>query len=187
MVEQLLHCLFYTQNYHWNCIIVSTALSHVALSLINAGSKIEQHNKVKGIILDELREDVKCIKLQLIAFTGLMTESMHKGVASMITELLTTLKSDILQEIAKGTAGTVPNTPFTQQGDPNTPSTHQRVHNTPSTNQGVHNTPSTHQVVHNTPFKQQGDPNSPLAQNGLFVFPSIEISGVVFQYSDFQT
>jgi hypothetical protein len=157
------------------------------------------------------------MKLQLTALTGLVTETMHKGVASMITELLTTLKSDILQEIAKGSTPSVPNTPFAQQGDPNTPSTHQGVHNTPSTNQGVHNTPSTHQGVHNTPSThqgvhntpsthqgvhntlstqqgvhntlstQQGDPNSPLAHNGLFDFPSLEISGVVLKYSDFQT
>ena len=147
--------------------------------------------------MEELREDVKCMKLQLTALTGLVTETMHKGVASMITELLTTLKSDILQEIAKGTAPSVPKTPFAQQGDPNTPSTHQGVHDIPSTNQGVHNipsthqwvhnTPSTHQGVHNTPFKQQGDPNSPLAQNGLFDFPPIEIFRVVLKYSDFQT
>uniref|UniRef100_A0A2N9EEQ5 Aminotransferase-like plant mobile domain-containing protein n=1 Tax=Fagus sylvatica TaxID=28930 RepID=A0A2N9EEQ5_FAGSY len=159
--------------------------SHV----IDDGSKVEQHNKAEGIILEELREDVKCMKLQLTALTGLVTETMHKGVASMITELLTTLKSDILQEIAKGTTPSVPNTPFAQQGDPNTPSTHQGVHNTPSTNQGVHNTPSTHQGVHNTPstHQGQGDPNSPLAHNGLFDFPSLEISGVVLKYSDFQT
>ena len=137
------------------------------------------------------------MKLQSTALTGLVTETMHKGVASMITELLTTLKLDILQEIAKGTTPLVPNTPFAQQEDTNTPSTHQGVHNTSSTNQevhntpfthqSVHNTPSTHQGVHNTPFKQQGDPNSPLAQNGLFDFPPIEIFRVVLKYSDFQT
>ena len=137
------------------------------------------------------------MKLQLTALTGLVTETMHKGVASMITELLTTLKSDILQEIAKGTAPSVPKTPFAQQGDPNTPSTHQGVHDIPSTNQGVHNIPSTHQWVHNTPSThqgvhnipstQQGDPNNPLAQNELFDFPSLDISGVVLKYSDFQT
>ena len=93
--------------------------------------------------MEELREDVKCMKLQSTALTGLVTETMHKGVASMITELLTTLKLDILQEIAKGTTPLVPNTPFAQQEDTNTPSTHQ----------GVHNTPSTHQAVPNSPFK----------------------------------
>jgi hypothetical protein len=94
----------------------------------------------------------------------------------MITELLTTLKSDILQEIAKGIAGTVPNIHFTHQGVPNRPSAYQ----------GVHNIPSTHQTVPNSPLEHQGDPNSPLEQNELFDFPSIEI-GVVLQYSDFQT
>uniref|UniRef100_A0A2N9ECS3 Uncharacterized protein n=1 Tax=Fagus sylvatica TaxID=28930 RepID=A0A2N9ECS3_FAGSY len=102
----------------------------------------------EGIILEELREDFKCMKLQLIAFTGLVTETIHKGVASMITELLTTLKSDILQEIAKGTAGTVPNTHFAHQGVPNRPSTYQ----------GVHNTPSTHQTVPNSPFDTKETP-----------------------------
>ena len=97
---------------------------------LNAGSKVEQHstvihNKDKGIILEELKEDVKCMKLQWTALTGLVTETMHKGVASMITELLTTLKSDILQEIVKSTTGMVPNIPFAHQEVPNTPSTHQ--------------------------------------------------------------
>uniref|UniRef100_A0A2N9F5C2 Uncharacterized protein n=1 Tax=Fagus sylvatica TaxID=28930 RepID=A0A2N9F5C2_FAGSY len=124
----------------------------------------EQHNKAEGIILEELREDVKCMKFQLTALTGLVTETMHKEVASMITELLTTLKSNILQEIAKGTTPLVPNTPFAQQEDINTLSTHQGVHNTPSTNQGVHNTPSTHQSVHNTPSTHQGVHNTPFKQ-----------------------
>ena len=115
---------------------------------LNANSEVEHHstvihNKDEGIILEKLREDVKCMEFQLTALTCLMIEIMHKGVASMIIELLTTLKSDILQEIAKGTAGTVPNAPFAHQGVPNTPSTHQ----------GVHNTPSTHQAVPNSPFK----------------------------------
>ena len=61
----------------------------------------------------------------------------------MITELLTTLKSDILQEIAKGTTGTVPNTHFAHQGVPNRPSAYQ----------GAHNTPSTHQTVPNSLFE----------------------------------
>jgi hypothetical protein len=111
--------------------------------------------------LEELKEDVKCMKLQLTALTGLVTETMHKRVASMVTELLKTLKSDILQEIMKNTAGTVPNTPFAHLGVPTTPSIHQ----------GVHNTPFTHQAVPSSPFEHHGDPNSPLAQNGLFDFP----------------
>ncbi len=73
------------------------------------------HTNENGIILKELREDVKSMKVALSTLSEDVTtirgeyQSLTKAIGNIISDGLNRMKSEILEGIAKGTIESVPN------------------------------------------------------------------------------